>query len=706
MKRFLSSTLLSSLLFLWVSLSIPFQAQAASCGSAELWIKSIWPAVVELDPLSLHVKDLNSTWIINKSNASPYGDYAWGLSGLGPVENPSLYYLHTIYNFDGTTSIYHFNLETGASASVADLGIRAYGLAQNGDTFYFSGTDTVQRVGGGSITLPENIGGLDYVADDSGGFLLAIAAAYYSHNVYKISIDENGDPTNAPEIATTIQAGLDSPLYPYKYTSVSYARIPWEDSREREVLYVTKDDGSLEPWDVAAIVDFNTGEVLRAIDSRESGLVADPPITWPNGVSSDYLNWANPQGIEYVDGRLFLISRYYWNKGPLHPPSCTTLNASKTAAASWKRYVEYDWNIQKSVNPTHMTIPMGQSGSVTYTLTPSRAEISLINQYRVAGQICVTNTGAATTQDLKIVDTVQYKVGEDSFVDLAGASLTLLPSDQILPGQTQCYTYGIVFTPVPEAEYRNAARITLTNYSDHSGEEFGMEVKADFSLPEMPTELGEVDAEAVVTDSLNCPTGFTCTPPEVGPFSFTGSDPIQWTEIIQNISAVCNGSSELTNNVTLTEKNTGQQRVASATVALSTGSCPGINCTRTIGYWKNHPKKIKPFLPIWLGTGMGKSIQVTTVSQAVDILNRTKYGTSSNGISKLYAQLLAANLNIKNGADPSAVAAILLEINNFLASYDWRDWKRLTEDQKQTVLGWKTILDNYNNGLLGPGHCD
>ena len=102
---------------------------------------------------------------------------------------------------------------------------------------------------------------------------------------------------------------------------------------------------------------------------------------------------------------------------------------------------------------------------------------------------------------------------------------------------------------------------------------------------------------------------------------------------------------------------------------------------------------------------MGKSIQVTTVSQAVDILNRTKYGTSTNGISKLYAQLLAADLNIKNGADPSAVAAILIEVNNFLVSDDWRDWKRLTADQKQTVLDWKTILDNYNNGLLGPGHC-
>jgi hypothetical protein len=110
------------------------------------------PALVELDPLTLKVKDSSSYWIINKSNASPYGNYAWGLSGVGSGTTPSIYYLHTIYNYDGTTTIYQLDLQSGISSLFYDLfslGTRAYGLTQNGDSFYVSYGSRVQRVNGG-----------------------------------------------------------------------------------------------------------------------------------------------------------------------------------------------------------------------------------------------------------------------------------------------------------------------------------------------------------------------------------------------------------------------------------------------------------------------------------------------------------------------------------------------------------------------------
>jgi hypothetical protein len=69
--------------------------------------------------------------------------------------------------------------------------------------------------------------------------------------------------------------------------------------------------------------------------------------------------------------------------------------------------------------------------------------------------------------------------------------------------------------------------------------------------------------------------------------------------------------------------------------------------TLTIGYWKTHagftgnnPDNVTKYLPIWLGKSTGtKSVQVTNASQAVSILQMN--GTASNGINKLYAQLLA-----------------------------------------------------------------
>jgi len=139
-----------------------------------------------------------------------------------------------------------------------------------------------------------------------------------------------------------------------------------------------------------------------------------------------------------------------------------------------------------------------------------------------------------------------------------------------------------------------------------------------------------------------------------------------------------------------------------------------IGCTLTIGYWKTHaglgpqPGVVSQFLPIWLGTPRlpgesNKSIEVTSAEQAVFILNFR--GDASNGINKLYAQLLAAKLNQASGADISAVASTISAADAFLATHNSLDWAGLSRAQKQLVLGWATTLDNYNRGITGPGHC-
>ena len=87
------------------------------------------------------------------------------------------------------------------------------------------------------------------------------------------------------------------------------------------MLYVTKDDYVTLPCDAVGIIDATSGEILKVVRAKESGIALDASILWPSGVSSNVLNWANPQGIKYHDGRLFIMTRYYWNKG-LTQPSC------------------------------------------------------------------------------------------------------------------------------------------------------------------------------------------------------------------------------------------------------------------------------------------------------------------------------------------------------------------------------------------------
>jgi hypothetical protein len=140
---------------------------------------------------------------------------------------------------------------------------------------------------------------------------------------------------------------------------------------------------------------------------------------------------------------------------------------------------------------------------------------------------------------------------------------------------------------------------------------------------------------------------------------------------------------------------------------------PPDGCSRTIGYWKTHAgfgpqdDMVTPLLPIWLGTSGGaKSLEVTTAAMAVEILEMKTYGSNKNMITKLYAQLLGAKLNFASGASGMAVSDVVMAADMFLADHDWTDWDGLSEEDQEMVEDWQGALDDYNNGYIGPGHCE
>lgn len=136
-------------------------------------------------------------------------------------------------------------------------------------------------------------------------------------------------------------------------------------------------------------------------------------------------------------------------------------------------------------------------------------------------------------------------------------------------------------------------------------------------------------------------------------------------------------------------------------------------CSLTIGFWKTHagfgPQAdvVTPLLPVSLGTPGGlKTVTVNSAAMAVSILQMKDYGGGKNGIAKLYAQLLGAKLNVANGADGSAIATAIANADAFLAEHSHLDWTSLSKADKSMVNGMMSLFDNYNNGLVGPGHCD
>ncbi|KQM12772.1 hypothetical protein AOA80_00255 [Methanomassiliicoccales archaeon RumEn M1] len=106
---------------------------------------------------------------------------------------------------------------------------------------------------------------------------------------------------------------------------------------------------------------------------------------------------------------------------------------------------------------------------------------------------------------------------------------------------------------------------------------------------------------------------------------------------------------------------------------------------------------------IWLGTpGGAKSIAVTTAAEASDIISNAG---GANGFNQLYAQMLASKLNVLNGACDNAIEETMAAADAFLATHNADDWDGLSAAEKQQIEDWKDDFDDYNNGLIGPGHC-
>lgn len=118
------------------------------------------------------------------------------------------------------------------------------------------------------------------------------------------------------------------------------------------------------------------------------------------------------------------------------------------------------------------------------------------------------------------------------------------------------------------------------------------------------------------------------------------------------------------------------------------------NCTYTIGYWKTHEEA-------WPVAGLTLGSVYYTKAQLLSILNTAVTG---NGLISLAHQLIAAKLNIANGADPTAASATIIaadaQIGGLVVPPIGAGYLHPSTTSSKTQ-----VLDDYNNGIIGPGHC-
>lgn len=129
---------------------------------------------------------------------------------------------------------------------------------------------------------------------------------------------------------------------------------------------------------------------------------------------------------------------------------------------------------------------------------------------------------------------------------------------------------------------------------------------------------------------------------------------------------------------------------------------PPPSCTLTQGYWKNHQSDWddagdnRPFLTTDLFYNSGVSY--------ITIMNTAPKG--GNAYIQLAHQFIAASLNVGglSGSGVAAVDAALAGADAYFAGAA-AGIPNPSGSLRTQLQGWATTLDDYNNGVTGPGHC-
>jgi hypothetical protein len=143
----------------------------------------------------------------------------------------------------------------------------------------------------------------------------------------------------------------------------------------------------------------------------------------------------------------------------------------------------------------------------------------------------------------------------------------------------------------------------------------------------------------------------------------------------------------------------------SSTLTCETLPCnPSGGCTFTQGFWKTHG-------PLGCVTGNNTNLwPVTSLAlgnttyddtQLCAIFNTPAGG---NGLISLAHQLIAAKLNVANGADVTAIASAINDADALIGSLVVPPIGSgsLNPSATSTLIA---ALTSFNEGLIGPGHC-
>ncbi len=377
--------------------------------------------------------------------------------------------------------------------------------------------------------------------------------------------------------------------------------------------------------------------------------------------------------------------------------NCYALETTKDACTSLTR--TYDWTIDKSADQSSLDpISVGQTFTdVGYSVKVDATYTD--GDWGVSGSITVHNPAPMAATINNISDVV-------SGVGAAAVDFGVTFPYTLAAGGDLTGTYS---ASLPDAASRtNTATSTLQNYSyDKDGNataggttNFSGTADVDFGT----ATLTEVDECIDISDTYAGALGTVCF--DDAPKTFTYSRNIGPYDVCGDYT-VENTASFVTNDGGVTDSD-------SWTITVHV-PCEG-GCTLTPGYWKTHSKYgPAPYDDNWATLG-DKDLDDNFEHEDESFFysGQTYYQvlwTAPKGGNAYYIlahSYIAAALNFLNGADPTtaqvafnAATALFSSPTNTPAYLG-----NLKGSKRQQWIDLATTLDNYNNGLIGPGHCD
>lgn len=354
------------------------------------------------------------------------------------------------------------------------------------------------------------------------------------------------------------------------------------------------------------------------------------------------------------------------------PAEYLPLKVTKDAHTSFIR--TWDWIINKTVDWPTLTLSAGQIQAVNYSVEVSATPQD--SNWAVSGTISIHNPNevGATIENISdlisadIVATVECPVS--------------LPYVLAAGGDLNCFYSG----DLPDSSARTNTATVAT-----SGDVPGGSGSADVIFNNTPTS--EVNECVNVSDTYSGSLGEVCA--NSAPHAFNYSRDIG-PYSIEGIYYVDNTASYVSNDNQATGSST-----ASVVVTV-----PSSGCTLTQGYWKTHSiNGPAPYDDAWGGHENDYFASYPSYTKYQILWNPPKNG---NAWYLLAHQDIAAWLNTLNGASmPAEVATALSRAYDYLQTYDpgYIGGLKGSNELRKDFIRLAGILEQYNSGQIGPGHC-